>query len=139
MSLQSREQRLVDIMFRVAEVMSDPKNHGVFDRMKNAERMAWVATRLSQHGFQTKQAMGSWGVLVNNGEAEKPVFLRRVSDACVAVPETFNVSERVVRDLIARFLGLPTDGFRMYPRLKSDKTLAHLVIAPDVSCNSDRR
>lgn len=57
----AREQSLVDIMFEVALMISDPR-FDLRDRPLE-EKAAWVAKMLKECGFKTTPIGSSWGVL----------------------------------------------------------------------------
>ena len=54
-----REQKLVDIMFEVAQLSA---TH--FHYKSREEHMAWVAKQLKECGFETTPCGMSWGMLV---------------------------------------------------------------------------
>lgn len=56
-------QKLVDLTFSIAGMISDPQYHRVFDAMSHEERMEWVAKQLRDCGFDTMPCGASWGVL----------------------------------------------------------------------------
>ena len=55
-----REQKLVDIMFEVAQVSRTASVRN----LSHEEHMAWVAKQLKGCGFETAPMGLSWGVLV---------------------------------------------------------------------------
>lgn len=59
--MRSREQKLVDICFSCALMISDPA-YG-FTKKPIEERAAWVAEQLRACGFNTVPVGMSWGVL----------------------------------------------------------------------------
>jgi hypothetical protein len=61
--MQNELQRLVDITFSVAALISDPQYRELFDAMTQDERMTWVAKQLRECGFDTEPRGASWGVL----------------------------------------------------------------------------
>lgn len=56
-----REQKLVDIMFEVAQLSA---THFHSNKTSREEHMAWVAKQLKDSGFETTPCGASWGVLV---------------------------------------------------------------------------
>ena len=66
---RSPEQRLIDIMFEIAQVSatyfgcSDGRQ---YRSEKREEHMQWVADQLRENGFDTEPRGLSWGVLKSN-------------------------------------------------------------------------
>jgi len=63
-----QQQKLVDICFEVASMISDKEYRHIFDEMSHEEKMEWVAKQLSGCGFKTRPCGCSWGVLVGDDE-----------------------------------------------------------------------
>lgn len=71
MTPTDREQKLVDIMFQVAGILTDTQYAQHFQSMSREQRMEWVAHQLRACGFDTNPMGLSWGVLVSETPEEK--------------------------------------------------------------------
>jgi len=61
--MENNEQKLINLMFEmVLATTSDP----IFCKRPRGERMAFVANKLRERGFDTHPIGMSWGVLVNS-------------------------------------------------------------------------
>ena len=62
------DQNLINLMFEMVLVAT---NDAVFCKRHRGERMAWVANKLREAGFDTHPIGSSWGVLVSSEFREK--------------------------------------------------------------------
>lgn len=58
----NREQKLVDLCFDIALIISSDKNT-IFKSMSNEQKAEWVAKQLELNGFKTVPCGSSHGVL----------------------------------------------------------------------------
>lgn len=70
MKHKSNEQKLVDIIFEVAQISAYHFgcNEKTYFSKKREEHMEWVAKQLRDCGFNTTPSGSSWGVLIKNEE-----------------------------------------------------------------------
>lgn len=80
---RTREQKLVDIMFQVAQTsathFAPESEEKYYSGGKRDEHMDWVAQQLSECGFHTKQMGSSWGVLCEKPPSDKTKGITVVS------------------------------------------------------------
>ncbi len=62
-TMNSREQKLVDICFQLVLTATDRNFKKDFTRMNVVEKASWVAKQLRECGFDTEPCGSSWGVL----------------------------------------------------------------------------
>lgn len=58
-----REQRLIDIMFNIVHVMSDPEHLDWVTKAPMEHKAEWLRKNLSDAGFPTRAIGSSWGIL----------------------------------------------------------------------------
>jgi hypothetical protein len=63
MNSRSEAQRVIDLTFSIAGMISDPAYRKQFDALTHQQRMEWVARQLRECGFPTQPMGASWGVL----------------------------------------------------------------------------
>ena len=81
---RSNEQKLIDIMFQIAQHSAIYWSSGPQEKYysdKREEHMAWVAEQLRECGFDTQPIGSSWGSL------KEPSDLINRSDAIRAIGE----------------------------------------------------
>ena len=62
---KTNEQKLIDIIFQVAQISSLHWNSDNYYGDHQEKHMEWVAQQLKGRGFETKPIGMSWGVLIN--------------------------------------------------------------------------